>query len=225
MKDFFRHYVVHNFGLKLISLAFAAGLWLAVAQDHQAEVPIEVPIEFSNVPENLEISSEHIPQVQIRLRGAERLMRRLQRSDVDLRIDLSGVKAGERTFDLSAEQVHHPYDLEVVSVVPSQLHLAFDTRLTRQVEVHPRVVGTFAAGYSIGRIVVDPPAINITGPRKRVEAVETAITDPVDVSGTMQRATFVTHAYVPDPMVQVVDPAPIRVTVIMEKASGASGAR
>jgi YbbR domain-containing protein len=224
MKDFFRRHVLHNLGLKIISLAFAVGLWTAVARDQQAEVPIEVPVEFRNVPQDLEISSEHIPQVQVRLRGAERLMRRLQRSDVDLRVDLSGVKAGERTFDLSAQQVHHPYDLEVVSVVPSQLHLAFDTRLTRQVEVHPRVVGTFAAGYSIARIQVDPPAINITGPRKRVEAVEAAITDPVDVSGTMERGTFVTVAYVSDPMVQVSDPTPIRVTVIMQKASGASGA-
>ena len=82
------------------------------------------------------------------------------------------------------------------------------------------MVGTFAAGYDIGRVVIDPPVINITGPRKRVEAVENAITDPVDVSGTMERGTFVTHAYVSDPMVQVVDPAPIRVTVIMEKQLG-----
>ena len=40
----------------------------------------------------------------------------------------------------------------------------------------------------------------------------------------MDRGTFVTHAYVADPMVQVVDPAPVRVTVIMQKAH-ASGAR
>jgi YbbR domain-containing protein len=222
MKDFFRRHVLHNFSLKLISLAFAVGLWLAVAQDHTAIVPVEVPIEFRNIPENLEISSEHIPQAQIRLRGPERLVRRLQRSDVDLQIDLTGAKPGERTFDLTSQQVHHPYDLDVDLVVPSQLHLMFDTRLTRQVEIHPRVVGTFAAGYDIGRIVIDPPVINVTGPSKRVEAVENAITDPVDVTGTMEHGTFVTHAYVSDPMVQVVDPAPIRVTVIMQKQSGAS---
>ena len=131
--------MLHNFSLKLISLAFAVGLWLAVAQDHTAIVPVEVPIEFRNIPADLEISSEHIPQAQIRLRGPERLVRRLQRSDVDLQIDLTGAKPGERTFDLTSQQVHHPYDLDVDLVVPSQLHLEFDTRLTRQVEIHPRV--------------------------------------------------------------------------------------
>lgn len=222
MKEFFRRHVVHNFWLKMISVAFAVGLWVAVTRDQQSEVPIEVPIEFRNVPQGIEISSEHIPEVQIRLRGAERLMRRLQRSDVDMRVDLAGIKPGERTFDLTAAEVHHPYDLEVVSVVPSQLHLSFDTRLTRQVEVHPRVVGTFAAGYSIAKITADPPAISISGPQARVNAVEAAITDTVDVTGTMERGTFVTQAYVSDPMVQVVDPTPIRVTIVMEKTSGGS---
>ena len=64
--------------------------------------------------------------------------------------------------------------------------------------------------------------MTISGPQKRVEAVEAAITDSVDASGTMDRATFVRHAYVSDPLVQVMNSNPVRVTVIMEKV-GASG--
>jgi len=85
------------------------------------------------------------------------------------------------------------------------------------------VVGSFASGYRIAQIVVEPPAITISGPRKRVEAVETAITDPIDVSGTMDRISFVRHAYVSDPMIQVSSPDPVRITVIMEKTPAASG--
>ena len=36
----------------------------------------------------------------------------------------------------------------------------------------------------------------------------------------MTRATFVTNVYVPDPLVQVVQPSPVQVTVIMEKSPG-----
>jgi YbbR domain-containing protein len=217
MTDFLQRYVLHNLGLKLLSLALAVGLWLAVARDPMAEVPVDVPIEFRNIPENLEISSEKVPQAQIRVRGPERIIHRLQPSDVHVEIDLSHSGAGERTFDLSGRNIRAPYDLEVVQVVPGQLHLAFDTRLTRQVEVHPRVVGTFASGYHIERVITDPQTITITGPQKRVQGVEAAITDPVDVSGTMERGTFVTNAYVSDPLIQVAHPVPIRVTVIMSK--------
>jgi YbbR domain-containing protein len=217
MRDFLHRYVLHNLGLKLISLVLAVGLWLAVARDPLAEVAVDVAIEFHNIPQNLEISSENIPKAQIRLRGPERVVHRLRPSDVYAEIELSGVKPGERTFDLAAQQIHHPSELEVVQVVPSQFHLTFDTRLTRQVPVQPRIARTFAPGYAMERVEVDPPAITITGPKKHVEAVESAITDPLDVSGAINRATFVRHAYVSDPLVQVASPDPVRVTVIMQK--------
>jgi len=188
MRDFLHRYVLHNLGLKLISLALAVGLWLAVARDPVAEVALDVAIEFHNIPQNLEISSENIPRAQIRLRGPERVVHRLQPSDVYAEIELSGLKPGERTFDLTAKQIHEPAELEVVQVVPSQFHLTFDTRLTRQVPVQPRVEGTFASGYSIERIEVDPATITVSGPKKHVDAVDSAITDPVDMSGVIRRA-------------------------------------
>jgi YbbR domain-containing protein len=114
--------------------------------------------------------------------------------------------------------VRVPQDLEVVQIVPGQFHLSFDSRMTRSVEVHPRVIGTFAHGMRVAQLIADPPSIMITGPKRRVEAVDSATTDPVDATGAMTRATFMTQAYVPDPLIQVVRPTPIRITVIMEHA-------
>jgi hypothetical protein len=68
----------------------------------------------------------------------------------------------------------------------------------------------------VTQVIADPPNVTITGPRRRVEAVEAATTDPVDATGVMMRATFVTHAYVTDPLIQVAHPTSIRVTVTME---------
>ena len=39
----------------------------------------------------------------------------------------------------------------------------------------------------------------------------------------MDRATFVRHAYVSDPLVQVMTPNPVRVTVIMEHTPAGTG--
>lgn len=220
MRDFLRRHVLHNLGLKLLSLALAVGLWLAVDREPFAEVAVETVIEFENMPATLEISSENIPKAQVRLRGPQRVVRRLQPSEVYGEINVAGVKPGERTYDLTARQIHRPQELEVVQVVPSQIHLAFDTLLTRQVPVQPRVVGTFATGYRISQVLVDPSAITITGPKKRVEAVEAATTDPIDVTGAISRASFMRHPYVSDPLIQVTSSDPVRVTVIMENISG-----
>jgi YbbR domain-containing protein len=180
-RSFFQRIFVHNIGLKLVSLLFAIGLWTVVARDPIAEVEMKVPIEFHNLPDNLEIDSASFTEAQIR-------------------------------------QVRVPQDLEVVQIIPGQFHLSFDNRETRTVEVRPRVIGNFASGMRVKQVTADPSSIMITGPRRRVEAVEGAITDPVDISGTMTRASFVTQAYVPDPLIQLVRPTPIRVTVIMERS-------
>jgi YbbR domain-containing protein len=214
--SFFHRIFVHNLGLKLVSLLLAIGLWTVVARDPIAEVEMKVPIEFHNLPDNLEIDSASFTEAQIRVRGPERVIHRLQAADLHAEIDLANVRPGERTFDLTGRQVRVPQDLEVVQIIPGQFHLSFDNRETRTVEVRPRVTGNFASGMRVKQVIADPSSIMITGPRRRVEAVEDATTDPVDISGAMTRASFVTQAYVPDPLIQVVHPTPIRVTVIME---------
>jgi YbbR domain-containing protein len=223
MIDFIRRSLLHNVTLKLISLGLAIALWMALARDPIAEVAVDVPIEFHNISGDVEISSEKVPDAQIRLRGPERVIRRLRPSDVYVEIDLRNLRVGERTFDLTSQEVHQPRDLEVVQVIPSEFHIAFDSRMTRQVAIQPRVTGTFAPGWQIGRVTVEPSTLTIVGPKGHVQAVESAITDPIDVSGVMTSAPFMRHAYVSDPLVQVVNPDPVRITVMMVKppASGA----
>lgn len=219
MMAFFKRYVFHNFALKVMSLLLATALWLIISRDEQpAEVAVRAPIVFQNVPPNLEISSESAPEAQIRVRGPERVIRQLRSNtnEVQAEIDLAGAQPQERTFDLTAQQVRHPRDLMVVQIVPSQLHLAFDTRQTRDVEVHPRVTGNFPAGEQIVKVDADPARVTITGPRHHVEKIDAATTDPIDATGTRGSAVFTTNVYVPDPLVQVQGTTSIRVTVVVQ---------
>ncbi|MGB9106195.1 MAG: CdaR family protein [Terriglobales bacterium] len=216
--DFLRKYVFHNFALKVLSLGVAVLLWMAVTRDPVAEVALNVPIEFHNAPEHLEISSETIPQVQVRVRGPVREVRDLSATAVHAVIDLANVQPGERTYDLSPALIHVPDGVQVVQAVPSQIRISFEPRESRLVEVKPRVMGTFASGYHIEQVTALPQSVTIVGPATNVRGVEAAITDPVDASGVVGTATFSTHAYVSDPLVRLADPSPIRVTVTTGKS-------
>jgi YbbR domain-containing protein len=223
MIEFFKRYVLHNLGLKVLSLMLATGMWLVISPDEQsAEVAVRAPVVFQHVPSHLEISTEVIPEAQIRVRGPERVIRQLQANEIHAEIDLANAKPEERTFDLTSQQVRHPAGVTVVQVVPSQLHLVFDTRLTREVEIHPRVTGTFAAGDQIVKVTCDPPMVTITGPKHHVEQIDAATTDPVDATGTMGSAVFTTNVYVSDPLVQVAQATAVRVTVIVQKVGTAT---
>ena len=219
MSDFFRRYVFDNLGLKVVALIVAVLLWWTVGHDAPAEMGMVVPVEFHHMPDNLEISSENVFQVQIRLRGPSRALRELHPDDVHAVIDLEGATPGERTFDLSAKHIHIPRELEVVQIVPSQFRISFDRNATRTVSVRPRVIGTLVSGYGITEVTADPSQITILGPEHRVHNIEAAITDPVDATGVIGKATFTTHAYVPDPLVRLQQPGPIQVTVVTGKIS------
>lgn len=213
-RDFLRRHVFHNLILKITSLVLAVGLWLAVVSSPPSEVALNVAIIFRNMPADLEISSESIPAVQIRVRGPERVVRRLQVSDVRAEVDVSEIRPGERTFDLT-KAISVPDKLEVAQVVPSEVHVAFDVRAMRQVPVHPRVVGILNGYHVI--VDSDPKTVAIIGPRTQVDKVDSAITDPVDVTGVLDHITLMRPAYVPDPLIQVTNPHPVQITVTMEK--------
>ena len=217
MTGFLKRHVFHNFFIKVLSLLLATGMWFLISNDEQAEVAVRAPIVFQHVPADLEISSDFIPEAQIRVRGPERVIRQLRLNEVQAEIDLTNSQPAEHTFDLTPQQVRHPHDLQVMQIVPSQLHLSFDTRLTREVEVHPRVTGNFANGEQIVKVDADPARITITGPRHHVERIDAATTDPIDATGTRDSAVFTTNVYVSDPLVQVDQATSIRVTVTVQK--------
>jgi len=223
MGNFFRNWVLKNLPFKLVSLAIAILLWWAVGRDQPIEMPLTVPLEFQNAPANLEVNSNYPFETRVTLRGPERLIQELNASEIHAIIDLQGATPGERTFDLARSAIHVPRNVKVVQVVPSQFHISFDRSATRSVPVQPRVIGTLLSGYGITDVTTNPPTITIVGPERRVDAIQNAMTDPVDATGVVGKATFTTHAYVSDPRVRVHDPGAVTVTVNTTKTSGGAG--
>ena len=158
--DFFRKYVLKNLPFKLVSLAIAIMLWWSVGRDSSIEIPMTVPLEFQHAPGNLEITSDYPFQAQVTLRGPEHLLQEIRPSQVHALLDLEGAEPGERTFDLSASQVHVPHNIKVVQVVPAQFHINFDYRATRTVPVQPRVIGSLLSGYEMKQPVADPSQVD-----------------------------------------------------------------
>jgi len=220
VRELLQRYVAHNFALKLIALVSAVLLWSAVSREPVVETAYSVPIELHQVPPDLEITTAGIPLAQVRLRGPERRLRQLTGADVHPVINLAGSGAGEHTYDLTASQVHTPYNIEVVQVTPSQIRIGFDRSLVRQIEIHPRITGRFEPGFGVLRVTANPATITVVGPQAHVEAATTAITDPIDVTGVRGTATFTTNAYVPDPLVRELKPEQIRVTVVTGPGDG-----
>ena len=223
MLAFVRQLFTRHFGLKVLSLAVAMLLWWTVAREPEEQVLMSVPIEFYQVPKDLQFSSEVAPHVQIRVRGPARVLRELAQLDIHPVIDLSGATQGERTYPIRASSIRMPKGAEIEQVIPAQLRLSFDRPEQRVVPVRARITGSLVSGFRIVATTVVPPTVQIDGPSLRVALIDNAITDPVDATGVIGSATFTTTVYTTDPLVRISNPQPVRVTVVTQKSPPNAG--
>ena len=218
MKNMLRHFVLDNFGLKLLSLAGAVALWALLGAEPELETYVSVAIEFHNAPQDLEMVSEQELNVHLQVRGPSGKVRNLSRADVAVVLDLLAVRQpGALTFTLDPSQVVLPRGVRLVKSMPSQVRLTFEKRLTRDVRVLPRFTGTYPAGYEIASYTVDPPNLKVVGPESRVALLDYVTTDPIDLSRLIGSASYPRTAYLEDPNLRFENLQSVRVNVEMKK--------
>jgi YbbR domain-containing protein len=208
MTNPFRH-----LGLKVVAIALATLLWLSVAGEHIVERIMRVPLEFRNIPAELEVVGDPPATVDVRLRGSSGLLSRLEGTDVVAVIDLSTARPGSRLFHIRADEVRAPYGVEVAQVVPGTLAIELEKSASRVVPVVPPLEGDPAPGFVVGRITSDPATVEIRGPESRVRRLAEAITEPVDVAGSRERVRDIVTVGVADSALRLTRPQSATVVV------------
>lgn len=211
--------LTHNIGWKLGSLALATLLWFAVVGEPELVTVQAVSVYYQNLPSGL-VQTTELPEVQLELQGPSAVLSRENLSGVKILLDLSRVTApGEQSFTISGQDVVLPGGVSFRSAVPSRLFLQFDRRVTKEVPVRVEMTGLPAEGYLVTSRQATPPNVRVSGPEMRLRALESAVTDPVDVSGRTAGLEAQLNAYVTDPALQLESPSLVTVQVTIEKGS------
>jgi YbbR domain-containing protein len=174
-----RYWLTHNWPLKLMSVALAVMLWMLVATETSSEIGIEVPLEFRNIPSQLEITGDTTNMVQVRLRGSPNVIRQISARDVSTTIDLSKIRPGDKIVPLSPQNVQAPLGAEVIRVNPSTVRFNVERTVTKTVLVVPTIVGQPPDGFEAGKVLVDPGRIEVEGPESRVNSLKSIATVPI----------------------------------------------
>ena len=209
----FRH-----IGLKAVSIALAALIWLIVAGEQTVERALRIPLEFTNVPSQLEIVGEPPNVADVRIRGSSGTLSRIVAGELVAVLDLQTARSGQRVFHLSAADVRAPFGVEVVQIAPSNFAMTFERSASKRVPVLPEVEGEPAAGFEIGTVTSDPPLVEIEGPSSAVKAMTAVVTEPLSAAGASAPINEMVTVGVPDPSVRLKNPGPVRVTVNVRPA-------
>jgi YbbR domain-containing protein len=205
-------------GLKLMSIALAALLWLAVSGEQVVERPFRIPLEFTNTPPQLEPVGEPPNVVDVRVRGSSGRLSRIAAGEVVAVVDLRGARPGQRLFHVSPTDVRAPFGVEVLQIVPSSLYMTFEPSAAKSLPVVPEVEGEPAPGYELATRTAEPATVDVAGPQSAVAALTSAITEPVSVQGASSTVVEMVSVGVSDPTVRLKSAAPVRVTVNVKPA-------
>ena len=208
-----------NFGWKLLSLGIAVVLWALVASEPELGTLATVPLEYRNLPDDLEISSEPVSQIVLELRGPSGELRGLGDGVIHpaVVLDMSGLQTGIHTFPIVDRNVKLPRGVRLVRANPSEARFEFDRRLMRSVPVRARLIGQGQDGYVVETLGVEPRELQIEGPAKKVSRIPEVFTDPVDVAAVVGSSEFRVNAFVEDPYVRFRSAPQVVVTVTMKK--------
>lgn len=206
-------FTFRNLGLKLLSVCVASLLWLVVAGERVVERVIRVPVEFQNLPADLEIVGNPPEQIEVRVRGGSGTLNRLDPGDLSMVLDLLAARTGRRLFHLTPGQVNAPYAVEVVQVSPSSATIEFETTGIRVVRVQPEIDGTPAEGFEVVSVESVPATVEVAGPESALLALGEAITEPVSIAGQSRTVREIVTVGVVDSSIRVRAPQTATVTV------------
>jgi YbbR domain-containing protein len=218
-----RQFITHNWFAKLFSVVLATLLWITISTQANSEIGITIPLEYRNIPSELEVTGDTTDNIEVRLRGPAALIREIAPGDISATVDLGGVRPGEKIVQLTPKNVKLPFGIDVVRVSPSQVRLNLEQTMTKTVPVTVRVDDDVSPDYVIGAISVTPARVEIQGPESKMQTIDSMPTAIVPIGGRKTSFNATADLDSPDPMIRLQQVSSVEVHVtIRERATDRS---
>jgi YbbR domain-containing protein len=209
----FRH-----LGLKLLAIVLAALVWVLVSGEQTVERALRIPLEFTNLPADLELVGGLPNVVDVRVRGSSGALNRIAPGELVAVLDVRSARPGQRLFHVTGADVRAPFGTSVVQVTPSNLYMMFEHSASKVVPVIPALEGEPADGYVVGAAVAEPATVQVVGPESAVTRLTNATTEPVSVVGATANISESVMIGLPDPAVRLAKPVSAQVKVSVAAA-------
>jgi len=199
-----KRFFTRNAGWKLLSLAAAVLLWIAVASEPEVSTFITVRVEYKNLSPGVEVNSDAAESVILEVRRLYGVI-----------LDMNEIGPGRHTFIISGSNVRLPRSVQLVRAIPAQVRLDLEPTAVRSVPVEVRFALGLPPSLRVVQVASEPASLAVAGPASRVARVGHVETDPIDLRLIAGPAEYQVNAYVNDPRVRFQDPARVTVKVTL----------
>lgn len=210
--------VLRRWHLKLLALAIAFAVWVAVTGDTRIATAYRVPLDVTLRADQM-LTGSAPTTVTVLVRGPETVLRRLDAFALEMQVDLRDAEPGERSVVLSAASLAGlPPGADVTRIDPDRFTLTLATKARRTIPISPNVVGSPATGFAFYWAESRPDAVEVEGPDTKVETLHRLRTDPIPLDGRTEPFLARVGAVSDDPEIRILETRPLEVRVIVDVA-------
>lgn len=166
-----RSLITKNWMAKLACLFIAISVWFWVDIQQTGTSTYEVPIEYTNVNDQLIIAEESSRVVKVSLEGPKTTLIRTDPSDLNVQLNLSQEDAGEKLFWARDLAIQHPENIKVASVRPRNVRVILEKRLTKTVPVQSTISSNPPPEFEY-KTSVDPETATLIGPENTIKDIQ-----------------------------------------------------
>lgn len=205
--------ITTNLAPKIGAAVLSLGLWGFIAGQQKTEMLFTIPLEYRNLPPNVEISGELVNRIEVGLRGPRGVITNVSADKIRAHVDLSQSSRGLNYIRLSTENITIPLGAEITKINPEIIRLRLEEVRTRAIEVKAKLVGKLPKPLRLKSVVIDPPSVILQGPESLLKKVKGVFTEPVDLSQINGDTKILVTIDVDVPQIRLAAEQPAKVSV------------
>lgn len=196
-------WITENLPFKVLSIALALFIWyLAKQGGEKIEMGFYVPLILSDLPSNMEVASE-TPSLSVLVRTTRRRSRDLTPSDIQAQLNLHKVEPGTVSYPITHKNILIPDGVTIVRITPPQVELKIESVIEKTLPVSVKTVGQIPKGYFLKQITVDPPMVDVRGPKSLLDSVDQLFTKTIPLDSVTRSTEVTVHLDLPSNKMQI----------------------
>ncbi len=184
IRRLFRRVFLEDWLIKAVALLITLALWLGVtglrAPTTARLKNVALNVRVSN---DVEITNSPLEEVDIVITGDKRKIDQINPRDLVVSLDLIDVQAGDRTVQITPDNVNVelPTGVRLDEIQPNKIAVKLEKVEEREIEVKAATEGNLEDNFEIYGKTVVPQKVRVRGPESYINSLDFISTEKINV--------------------------------------------
>ncbi len=184
-----RHQTMELVTAGLISLFCITGIWLSFSRGMETLATHEIPVEFMNPDQKMEIISSSASNIKLLISGAKPLINSIKPEQINIKLNLSQSVVGVNKLSVTKENILLPPGIRLKKIEPSELDITLDTLIEKELPIQPNWIGKLPRGGVMKEAKAIPQTVRVIGGGLSLRDISTIFTEPISLDNLTESGT------------------------------------